>query len=141
MSLTVVAQHYLGGVYRSLGDYRQAVECFQTNVAYLDSEPGQESHGLPGLAAVFARSHLVVALAECGTFAEGRGPAEEEVQMAEAAHHSYSRVMAWWAVRYRVSRRLRALRQGGLPQALRVVWLSSVARAVALALDTLTRSA
>ena len=98
MSLTVVAQHYLGGVYRSLGDYRQAVECFQTNVAYLDSAPGQESHGLPGLAAVFARSHLVVAMAECGTFAEGRGPAAEEVQMAEAAHHSYSRVMAWWAV-------------------------------------------
>jgi DNA-binding winged helix-turn-helix (wHTH) protein/tetratricopeptide (TPR) repeat protein len=111
--LTMVAQHYLGGVYRSLGDYRRAVECYQTNVACLDGELLQEHLGLPGLAAVFARCHLVVSLAECGAFAEGRIPAEEAVQMAEAAHHPYSRVMAWWAVGFR------ALRQGDLPQAIR----------------------
>jgi DNA-binding winged helix-turn-helix (wHTH) protein/tetratricopeptide (TPR) repeat protein len=115
MDLTVVAQHYLGGVYRSLGDYRRAVECFQTNVASLPSALGQEHLGLPGMAAVFARSHLVVALAECGAFAEGRALAEEGVQMAEAAQHPYSRVMAWWAAGFR------ALRQGDLPQTLRVL--------------------
>ena len=109
----MVAQHYLGGVYRSLGDYRRAIECCQTNVACLNGELLQEHLGLPGLAAVFARSHLVVSLAECGAFAEGRIPAEEAVQMAEAAHHPYSRVMAWWAVGFR------ALRQGDLPQAIR----------------------
>src|SRR5262245_29070794 len=96
--LTVVAQHYLGGVYRSLGDYRRAVECFHTNVACLDGALLQEHFGLPGLAAVFARSHLVVALAECGAFAEGLTPAEAGVQLAEATKHPYSRVMAWWAV-------------------------------------------
>jgi tetratricopeptide (TPR) repeat protein len=96
--LTVVAQHYLGGVYRSLGDYRRAVECFQTNVACLDGELLYEHLGLPGLAAVFARSHLAVALAECGAFAAGRVSAEEGVRMAEAAKHPYSRVMAWWAM-------------------------------------------
>jgi tetratricopeptide (TPR) repeat protein len=111
--LTVVAQHYLGGVYRSLGDYQQAVACFQTNVACLDGALLQEHLGLPGLAAVFARSHLVVTLAECGAFAEGLGPAQEGVQMAEVAKHPYSRVMAWWAVG------VRALHQGDLPQALR----------------------
>ena len=114
-SLTIAAQHYLGGVCRSLGDYRRAVEYFQTNVACLDGELLQEHLGLPGLAAVFARSHLVVSLAECGAFAEGRVPAEEGVQIAEAAHHPYSRVMAWWAVGFR------ALRQGNLPQAIRVL--------------------
>jgi DNA-binding winged helix-turn-helix (wHTH) protein/tetratricopeptide (TPR) repeat protein len=113
--LTVVAQHYLGGVYRSLGDYRRAVECFQTNVACLDGEIGQEHLGLPGLATVFARSHLVIALAECGAFAEGRAPAEEGVQMAEAAQHPYSQVMAWWAVGFL------ALRQGALSQAIGVL--------------------
>jgi tetratricopeptide (TPR) repeat protein len=113
MGLTVVAQHYLGGVYHSLGDYRRAEECFQTNVVCLDGELSQENLGLPGLAAVFARSHLVVALAECGSFAEGQVPAEEGVHMAEVAHHSYSRVMAWWAVG------VRALRQGELLQAIR----------------------
>jgi tetratricopeptide (TPR) repeat protein len=74
MGLTVVAQHYLGGVYRSLGDYRRAEECFHTNVASLHSALGQERLGLLGLAAVFARSHLVITLAECGAFTEGRGP-------------------------------------------------------------------
>jgi tetratricopeptide (TPR) repeat protein len=64
---------------------------------------------------VFARSHLVVALAECGAFAEGRAPAEEGVQMAEAAKHPYSRVMAWWAVGFLT------LRQGDLPQAIMVL--------------------
>src|SRR5262245_9392135 len=67
-SLTVVTQHYLGGVYRSLGDYQRAVECFHTNIACLDGALRQERLGLPGLAAVFARSHLVVTLAECGAF-------------------------------------------------------------------------
>src|SRR5262249_44619010 len=92
--LTVVAQHYLGGVYRSLGDYRRAGECFQTNVACLDGVLRQAHLGLPGLAAVFARSHLVITLAECGAFAEGQVPAEEGVHMAEAAQHPYSQVMA-----------------------------------------------
>jgi DNA-binding winged helix-turn-helix (wHTH) protein/tetratricopeptide (TPR) repeat protein len=112
-SLTVVTQHYLGGVYRSLGDYRRAVECYQTNIACLDGALRQECLGLSGLAAVFARSHLVVTLAECGAFAAAPALEAEGVQMAEAAQHPYSRVMAWWAVGFR------ALRQGDLPQAMR----------------------
>jgi tetratricopeptide (TPR) repeat protein len=112
IGLTVAAQHYLGGVYRSIGDYRQAVECYQKNVACLQGALGQERLGLSGLASVFARSHLVVSLAECGAFAEGLAPAEAGVQIAEAADHPYSRVMALWAVGFR------ALRQGDLGQAI-----------------------
>src|SRR5439155_19192983 len=105
----------LGGVYRSLGDYRQAVTCFHQNVAGLHGALRQERLGLPGLAAVFARSHLVVALAECGAFAEGQEPAAEGMQLAEAVEHPYSRVMASWAVGFR------ALRQGDLGQAIPVL--------------------
>jgi tetratricopeptide (TPR) repeat protein len=115
IGLTVVAQFYLGGVYCSLGDYRQAVECFQKNVTCLHGALLHERLGLPGLASVFSRSHLVASLAECGAFAEGRAPAEEGVQIAEAADHPYSRVLASWAVG------LRALRQGDLPQAIPVL--------------------
>jgi class 3 adenylate cyclase/tetratricopeptide (TPR) repeat protein/type II secretory pathway predicted ATPase ExeA len=115
IGLTVAAQHYLGGVYRSLGDYRQAVECFQKNVACLHGPLLQEHLGLPGLASVFSRSHLVVSLAECGAFTEGKGPAEEGVQIAEAADHPYSRVMAYWGMGFR------ALRQGDLSQAIPVL--------------------
>jgi tetratricopeptide (TPR) repeat protein len=113
--LTVVAQHYLGGVYRSLGDYQRAVACFQTNMACLHGALLLERFGLPGLAAVFARSHLVVSLAECGAFTAARVPAEEAVRMAEAADHPYSRVMAYWAVG------VRALHQGDLSQAVPVL--------------------
>src|SRR5262249_21901222 len=115
MGLTVAAQHYLGGVYRSLGDYRQAVECFQKNVASLQGALRQERLGLPGLASVFSRSHLVVSLAECGAFSEWRGAAADGVQLAEAADHAYSRVMASWAMGFR------ALRQGDLGQAISVL--------------------
>jgi class 3 adenylate cyclase/tetratricopeptide (TPR) repeat protein len=119
--LTVAAQHYLGGVYRSLGDYRQAVACYQQNVASLHGALLQERFGLPGLAAVFARSHLVVALAECGDFAAGQAPAAEGAQLAELADHPYSRVMASWALGFR------ALRQGDLGQA-----IAELARGLAL---------
>jgi tetratricopeptide (TPR) repeat protein len=115
MGLTVAAQHYLGGVYRSLGDYRQAIEYFHKNVASLHGALCQERLGLPGLAAVFARSHLVVSLAECGAFAEGQAPAAEGAQLAEAADHPYSQVMAAWAMGFR------ALRQGDLCQAISVL--------------------
>jgi tetratricopeptide (TPR) repeat protein len=115
MGLMVAAQHYLGGVYRSLGDYRRAVECFQKNVASLHGALLEERLGLPGLAAVFARSHLVASLAECGAFAEGQAPAAEGAQLAEAADHPYSRVMASWAVGFR------ALRQGDLDRAIPVL--------------------
>jgi predicted ATPase/class 3 adenylate cyclase/DNA-binding winged helix-turn-helix (wHTH) protein len=112
IGLMVVTQHYLGGVYRSLGDYSRAVECFQKNIACLHGALLQERLGLSGLAAVFARSHLVIALAECGAFAEGQAHAVEGVQIAEAANHPYSRVMAYWAMGFR------ALRQGNLQQTL-----------------------
>src|SRR5262249_3343617 len=108
---TVAAQHYLGGVYRSLGDYQRALACYHTNVAQLQGPLLQERFGLPGLAAVFARSHLVVALAECGAFAEGQALAAAGVQLAAAADHAYSRVMAAWALG------LRALHQGDVAQA------------------------
>src|SRR5262249_36761074 len=86
-------------------------EYYQKNVACLHGALLQERLGLPGLASVFARSHLVVSLAECGAFAKSQGPAEEGVRLAEAVDHPYSRVMAYWAMG------LRALRQGDLAQA------------------------
>ena len=115
VGLMVTAQYYLGNVYRSLGDYRRAVECYRKNVACLHGELLQERFGLPGLASVVSRGFLAFSLAECGAFAEGRARAEEGVRIAEAADHPYSRVLAYWAVGFR------ALRQGDLHQALPVL--------------------
>ena len=115
VGLTVTAQHYLGFVYRSLGDYRRAVEYFQKNVACLHDKLRHERFGLPGLASVASRSFLTFSLAECGAFAEGRAPAEEGVRIAEAADHPFSRVMAYRTVGFR------SLCQGDLHQAISVL--------------------
>jgi class 3 adenylate cyclase/tetratricopeptide (TPR) repeat protein len=98
IGLTVTAQNFLGQVYRILGDYRRAVECFQKNVASLHGELLQERFGLPGLASVLSRGHLTQNLAECGAFAEGRALAEEGVRIAEAVDHPYSRALAYLCV-------------------------------------------
>jgi tetratricopeptide (TPR) repeat protein len=115
VSLTVAAQYFLGNVYRSLGDYRRAVEYYRKNVAALHDALLQERLGLHGLAAVVSRSLLGASLAECGAFVAGREPAEEGVRMAEAADHPYSRVLAYWAVGFG------ALRQGNLQQAIPIL--------------------
>jgi tetratricopeptide (TPR) repeat protein len=110
--LTITAQYYLGIGYYSMGDYRRAEECFQKNIACLHGALLHEHLGLPGLASVFSRGLLVLSLTGCGAFAVGKVPAEEGVQIAEAADHPYSRVLAYWAMGRR------AFRQGDLPQAL-----------------------
>jgi tetratricopeptide (TPR) repeat protein len=115
VGITVTAQYYLGAVYYMLGNYHQAVEYFQKNVACLHGVLCSERFGLPGLASSLSRSVLVVSLAECGAFAEGRAPAEEGMQIAEAADHPFSRVMTYWGVG------LRALCQGDFPQAIAVL--------------------
>jgi tetratricopeptide (TPR) repeat protein len=112
IGLTVVAQLYLGHVYRNLGDYRQAAACFQKNVTSLHGTLLHEHFGLPGLVSVFSRSFLAESLTECGAFPEGQGPAEEGVRMAEAANHPFSRVVAYRAAG------CRSLYQGDLLQAI-----------------------
>jgi tetratricopeptide (TPR) repeat protein len=122
VGLIVIAQLYLGHVYRNLGDYRQAVECFQRNVAALQGELLQAHFGLPALASVCSRSFLVDNLTECGVFAEGHAHAAEAVRIAEAADHPFSRVLAYQSADYRV------LCQGDLRHA-----IPMLARALALA--------
>jgi tetratricopeptide (TPR) repeat protein len=112
VSLTITAQGYLGNTHRSLGDYRRAIEFHRKNMACLQGTLLYERFGLHGLHSAMARSYLAASLTECGTFIEARVLAAEGVQIAEAADHPYSRVVAYWAVGFR------ALRQGDLPQAM-----------------------
>jgi tetratricopeptide (TPR) repeat protein len=111
VELTVTVQYYLGHAYRSLGAYRQAIELLQNNVACLHDALYQVRFGLPGLASVLSRSLLALALADGGAFTEGRAPLQEGVQIAEAAEHPYSCIVAYWST----GRLL--LRQGDVSQA------------------------
>jgi tetratricopeptide (TPR) repeat protein len=113
--LTVVAQHYLGHVYRNLGDYRRAVDFYRKNMALLHGELLHEHLGMPGLPSVLSHSFLTCSLAECGAFAEGRASAEEGVRIAEAADHPFSRVAASRAIGFQ------SLCKGNLHQAIPVL--------------------
>jgi tetratricopeptide (TPR) repeat protein len=106
LALQVETHFHLGHVYHALGDYRQAIDVLQRNVAALTGELRREPLGLPGLAAVLSRTWLVRCLTEVGAFAEGRVLVDEAIQMAETADHPFSRVEAY------SSRGRLALRQG-----------------------------
>ena len=93
-TLQVLANVYLGQVYYTLGDYRQAIHFFRQNVDSLTGDLVRERFGLHGLPAVFARSWLSSCLAEVGEFAEGMARGEEGVRIAETVDHPYSLIVA-----------------------------------------------
>ena len=111
MHLTVISRNYLGLVYRGLGDYPHAIECFGENITHLRNVPLQDRLGTATLVSEPYR-HLAGCLAECGAFAAGREPAEEGVQIAEVAGDPYGLALAY------AGSGLLALRQGNLSQAL-----------------------
>jgi tetratricopeptide (TPR) repeat protein len=91
-ALQVKGHQHLGRVYLAKGDYRQAVDFLQRNVASLQGELLQERFGMPSPPAVQSRSWLVLCLAELGEFAEGIARGEEGLHIAEASGQSYSRI-------------------------------------------------
>jgi tetratricopeptide (TPR) repeat protein len=116
VGLTVTVQHFLGYVYRSLGDYCRALEFHRNNLACFHGTMLQERFALLEIASMAPFYYgIVFSLAECGAFAEGRTLAEEGVRIAEAAGQLYSRVVAYWAVGFQ------ALGQGDLSQAIPVL--------------------
>jgi tetratricopeptide (TPR) repeat protein len=90
LDLQIAGDITLGGAYRSLGQYRRAIEFFRRNVAWLSGDLERQTFGLAGLPAVVSRSHLGWCLAELGEFPEALRLAREGVRLAEAAAHAYS---------------------------------------------------
>jgi tetratricopeptide (TPR) repeat protein len=111
-ALQVMARHYLGVAYHTLGDYRRAMGLLRSNVESLTGELLRERFGLPGLPAVRSRDWLARCLAELGAFPEGIAHAEEAVRIAEAVDHPNNLVHAYLGVG------LLSLRQGALSRAI-----------------------
>jgi class 3 adenylate cyclase/tetratricopeptide (TPR) repeat protein len=95
LALQVVTNLPLGLLYHAIGEYRQAMEFLEWNIAHLEGELQRERFGLFGLPAVFSRSFLVWCLAELGEFNEGALVGEESVRIAEAVDQPFSRVYAY----------------------------------------------
>jgi class 3 adenylate cyclase/tetratricopeptide (TPR) repeat protein len=97
-SLQVSMNLELGMVYRTLGDYRRAMEYFGRNVASLaDLTRERSSAGAPPIASL---SYLVWCLAEMGEFPEGIARGEEGVRLAEVLGQPISLIFAYRGVGY-----------------------------------------
>jgi tetratricopeptide (TPR) repeat protein len=111
-ALQVMAQHFLGVAYHTLGDHRRAMGFLRKNVESLAGDLLRERFGTTGLASVISRHWLARGLAELGAFPEGIAHAGEAVRIAEAVDHPFSLVHAYLGVG------LLSLRQGDLSRAI-----------------------
>jgi len=114
----------LGRTYRDAGDFAQAVESLEWNVATLQGELLSERFGANSSVAVASRASLSQCLAELGAFTEGRAMAEDGLRIAETVNSPFSLIEAYNGVGvvYR--------RQGDVQQAIPVL-----ERAMALCQD------
>jgi tetratricopeptide (TPR) repeat protein len=112
LAMQVVTNLSLGLLYRTLAEYRRAIEFLRWNIARLHGDLLHERFGLFGLPSVFSRTFSVLCLAELGEFAEGAVLGEESLRLVEAVDQPFSRVYAYLGVG------ALHLSKGELPQAI-----------------------
>ena len=105
----------LGQAYVTMGHYRRAADYLRRTMAGLQGDQRYQRFGRAGLPAVLSRAMFVWCLAELGEFEEGMALEAEAIQIAEAAGHPYSLIMACYGFG------LLHLRRGDLAKALPVL--------------------
>jgi tetratricopeptide (TPR) repeat protein len=90
----ILGNHYRGLAYHSLGHYDRAIELLTWNVETLRGALVFERFGLHGVAAVFSLSPLLWSLAERGDFDVALRRGDDQLRIAEASDHPYTRVAA-----------------------------------------------
>ena len=128
-------------MHHALGEYARAIEMLSGPVDTLTGDLLNARFGLPLIFSVGCRTWLARALSELGQFELGLKRADEAVNIAAAAGHTYSLAVAHWSVGHL------HLRQGELDQAIEVltrgaelartwgieVWITRFASALGLA--------
>ena len=115
IGLQARAHFVLGRTYRDAGDFAQAVESLEWNVATLQGELLSERFGTNSNVAVASRAWLSYCHAERGAFTEGRAMAEEGLRVAETVNLPFSLIEACSGVG------LVCLRQGDVHRAVPVL--------------------
>jgi tetratricopeptide (TPR) repeat protein len=90
VALQVVANGYLGLVYRARGEYREAVRHCEAAIALIPEGLAQERFGHGPIQGSSARYNLGITLGALGRFAEAFGRLREAMHIAEEAGHVYS---------------------------------------------------
>ncbi len=90
VAIQVVANGYLGRVYVSRGECREAVRHCEAAVALIPEDLAQERFGQASIQGSLVRHYLAGALGELGRFAEAFGRLREAMHIAEEAGHVFS---------------------------------------------------
>ena len=112
VGLQALAHLRLGWVYYDTGDYPQAIESLERNVAPLQGDLLSEHFGSNNIVAATSRSWLSFCHAERGAFTEGLAMAEEGLRLAETIHSPVSLIDVCLAMSTLY------LRQGDVPRAI-----------------------
>jgi tetratricopeptide (TPR) repeat protein len=94
VGLQAGARLILGYAYYDAGDYLQAVESLERNVATLQGDLRYERFGSNGSVAAQSRAGLSLCYAELGAFTEGLAMAEEGLRIAETVRSPFSLIQA-----------------------------------------------
>ncbi|MBI3104361.1 MAG: putative DNA binding domain-containing protein, partial [Candidatus Rokubacteria bacterium] len=90
LRLRILTTSYLEQAQYYRGEYERVVELATDALAVLPADWVYEHFGMVAPASVYARSWLVISLAELGRFAEAAEHAAEAIRLAEPAHHAYT---------------------------------------------------
>src|SRR5262245_29955553 len=98
LALEVAGNFYVGQACFILGDYHRAETVLQKNMQSLEGDRSRELLGLAGLPVVLSGSYLAWTLAEQGDFVNALRHGQDAVEVAQAADHRYSLILAYWRV-------------------------------------------
>jgi len=90
LRLRIPTTSYLEQAQYYRGEYERVVELATEALAALPADWVYEHFGMVAPASVYARSWLVISLAELGRFAEAAEHAAEAIRLAEPTHHAYT---------------------------------------------------
>ena len=90
LKLRIPTTSYLEQAHYYRGEYERVVELAADTLAVLPDEWSYERFGMIAPASVYARSWMVMSLAELGRFDEAIARSEEAIRLAEATKHAYT---------------------------------------------------
>jgi predicted ATPase/class 3 adenylate cyclase len=96
LELSTVTHYYMGQAYHFTGQYYQSMDMLNHALAAVSDESHKyERLGTAIIISVICRVWLVQCLAQLGSFQAGPSQAQEAIQIAEEANHTYSLAYAY----------------------------------------------
>jgi class 3 adenylate cyclase/tetratricopeptide (TPR) repeat protein len=89
---------YLARARQARGEYKLAIELFESVLSALERKASDDFHGLPVLPAAFSRGSLAVCMAEMGAFEAAESYGAEAARRADAVGQPDSIMWSYWSI-------------------------------------------